>query len=109
MALTRLPDEAIADALPGSINDRRAAMQRAEQERVAARRERLAAQTSLLHTPQERIIIWEQLHGVDLPRSVGHKLVPVIATQTKLTVAEVHDEQRRRADARAATGAPAGP
>jgi hypothetical protein len=46
---------------------------------------------------EERIRIWERLHALRLPRSTGHVLVMVIATQTRLTVGQVHDEQRRRA------------
>lgn len=81
----------------GTSADRRAAVQREQQERAAERAKELASQTSPLNEPQERIRIWERLHGLNLPRASTHKLIRVIATQTDLTVQQVQDEQRRRA------------
>jgi hypothetical protein len=37
------------------------------------------------------------LHALSLPRSGTHKLLSVIAAQTELTLAQVHEEQARRA------------
>lgn len=81
-----------------SVADRRAAIQREAQDRMVERQEQLAAQRSPLNSPQERLRIWERLHSLSLPRSRTHKLVRVIAQQTELTVLEVQEEQRRRAD-----------
>jgi hypothetical protein len=79
------------------ITDRRAAIEREEQERAAERQRRIASQCSPLHGPADRIRIWEELHGLALPRSLTHKLVRVIAAQTELTVRQVQEEQQRRA------------
>jgi hypothetical protein len=77
--------------------ERRAAIEREAQERAAERQQRIASQCSPLHGPIERIRIWEELHGLALPRSPTHKLVRVIAMQTELTVRQVQEEQQRRA------------
>jgi hypothetical protein len=61
----------------------------------------LAAQVSPAKDADERIRIWEQLHALRLPRASGHALVSVIAAQTRLTIGQVHDEQRRRATPKA--------
>jgi|JRYI01.1.fsa_nt_gb hypothetical protein len=77
-------------------NDRRAAAIRAEEERAQLRHSRIEAQSSPFATPQERIRLWEELHGLKLPRDRDHRLVRVIAANTALTVQDVHDEQTRR-------------
>lgn len=84
-------------ALAATDADRRALAELEEQERAAIRQQELATQISPLNDPQERIRIWERLHGLPLPKHSGHKLVGVIATQTRLTPHEVQEEQRRRA------------
>lgn len=81
----------------GSMADRRAQVQREESERTAEREKELATQVSPFNSPEERIRIWERLHALSLPRAAGHKLVRVIATQTDLTIAQIHEEQLRRA------------
>lgn len=69
-----------------------------EQAEAAQRRQRdLLEQTSMKHPAELRIRIWEQLHQMDLPRDPEHRLVPVIAAQTDLSVEQVGKEQRRRA------------
>jgi hypothetical protein len=77
-------------------NERRAAALRAEQERAELRTSKIEAQASPFTTPQERIRLWEDLHGLRLPVNADHRLVRVIATSTALTVREVQDEQVRR-------------
>jgi hypothetical protein len=54
-------------------------------------------QSSSLHTPEERIRLWEQLHVLSLPRASTHPLLSLIASQTALTLQQVRDEQQRRA------------
>lgn len=85
-----------------SISDRRAAVLRADEERAAERHSQIEAQSSILRTPQERIELWERLHGLRLPIAGTHKLVRLIAVTTALTVDQVHEEQRRRSGASAA-------
>jgi hypothetical protein len=90
----------LSDGLAGislDIGDRRAAALREEQERVEIRQSRIDALSSPFSEPHERIRLWEELHGVRLPRAADHSLVRVIAHRTSLTVQQVQDEQRRRA------------
>jgi hypothetical protein len=94
MSLPRFPDSAFATGL--DANERRAAALRAEQERAELRHARIEAQASPFTTPQERIRLWEDLHGLALPRNMDHKLVRVIANHTALTIHEVQEEQARR-------------
>ena len=91
-------------AAPGSAADHRDKVQRAAQERAAERDRELESQASSIKDPRERIEIWERLHAVHLPQTPGHALIKVIARQTRLTVGQVHEEQRRRADAHGLSG-----
>jgi hypothetical protein len=81
------------------LDERRAAIQRADEERAELRQSQIQAQASPVATPDERIRRWEDLHGLRLPRDPNHKLIQVIANDTALPVEEVIAEQRRRADA----------
>jgi hypothetical protein len=74
-------------------------VQQADEERLAQRDSELESQASPTKDAQERIGIWERLHALRLPRAPGHVLIAVIARQTRLTVGQVHEEQRRRAEA----------
>lgn len=80
-----------------TAEERRAALEFEEQERAEQRRIKIESQTSPLNSPQERIRIWEELHRLRLPQRAEHKLVHVIAMQTALTVAQIQQEQQRRA------------
>jgi hypothetical protein len=97
VSLQRFPDNTFATGL--DANERRAAALRAEQERAEERHAKIEAQASPFTTPQERIRLWEDLHGLRLPRNPDHKLVRVIASNTALTVQEIHEEQARRSGA----------
>jgi hypothetical protein len=69
-----------------------------EQAEAAHQRQRdLLEQTSMKHPAELRIRIWEKLHQMDLPRDPGHRLIPVIAAQTDLSVEQIGQEQQRRA------------
>ena len=68
-----------------------------EQARAQQHREQeLLEQSSTRNSPQERIRIWERLHGVRLPRNATHRVLDVVAAGTGLTLEQVRDEQRRR-------------
>jgi hypothetical protein len=82
--------------------DYRARLVHAQAEAAERRRTDLAEQCSRLKTAEERIRIWERIHEVTLPRDPAHRLVEIIAANTGLTHADVLDEQRRRAETRAA-------
>ncbi|RPH59457.1 MAG: hypothetical protein EHM89_10660 [Acidobacteria bacterium] len=92
------PFDDIPLAVPGVVAEHRKAMERAEHERAAVRLRALEAQSSALNDPQVRITTWERLHALSLPRTPGHALVTVLATQTRLTIDQVHMEQQRRAN-----------
>lgn len=96
MALPPFREEGFHGA-PSAAADHRRKVQEAEQERAAVRAEELAAQVSPANDAAERIRIWERLHALRLPLAASHVLVKVIATQTRLSVDQVHEEQRRRA------------
>ena len=81
----------------GSANQRRAAAERALAEREEWRTQQLLSQAASHKSPQERIKVWEELHGLDLPRAPTHKLLSVIAAETHLTMSDVLAEQSRRA------------
>lgn len=83
--------------------DFRARLIHQQAEAAERRRLDLAEQSSRLKTAEERIRIWERIHEVTLPRDEAHNLVEIIAANTGLTEADVHEEQRRRAALRAAT------
>lgn len=94
-ALSSIASGALAVGLTA---DRREILKREASEREAKRQKNLAAQSSELFEPFERIRMWEQLHALRLPLSSAHRLLRVIATQTGLSVAQLQLEQRRRAD-----------
>jgi hypothetical protein len=72
-----------------------------EAERAEKRRQELAEQRSDLNPPDVRIRAWEKVHQLRLPSDPAHPILDVITVSTRLTLAEVREEQRTRA-ARAA-------
>jgi len=87
----------VAYAPSNCLEEHHKAIQRAEQEREEARQRDLQAQVSPQNEPRVRVITWERLHALALPRSPEHPLVRLIARQTGLTLREVLDEQQGRA------------
>ncbi len=79
------------------LMDFRARLLQNQAEAAARRRADLADQSSQLKSAEERIRIWERVHAIALPKDSAHRLIDVIAASTRLTGAEVRDEQRRRA------------
>jgi len=84
-------------ATPGElINDYRSRLA-LEQFRAAERRQQeMAEQSSTLNPPEVRIRAWERVHGVRLPVDPAHPVLRVVASATELTLAQVHEEQRKR-------------
>ena len=76
-----------------------------EYERAEKKRRELAEQRSEANPPDARIRSWERLHGLRLPSDPTHPILDVIAVGTRLTLAQVRDEQCARA-ARAAGKGP---
>ena len=56
----------------------------------------MALLSSPLSSADERIQLWEKLHALALPRSPTHKLLPIIAQQTAIALAQVLEVQERR-------------
>ena len=77
--------------------DYRQRLELAEQARVEGRRMEVAEQTSAPNAPGTRIRAWEKVHALRMPSSPGHAVLEVIAADTQLTLADVHEEQRLRA------------
>jgi hypothetical protein len=68
-------------------------------ERVEAeerRRAELLDLASIANPPRARIHAWERAHGLTLPRSESHPVLAAVAAATRLTLEQVHEEQRRR-------------
>ena len=68
-----------------------------ELERAEKRRRELAEQCSELNPPEVRIRTWEKVHQLRLPADPSHPILDVIAISTRLTLADVREEQRMRA------------
>ena len=68
-----------------------------EYERAERRRQELAEQCSDLNPPGVRIRAWEKIHQLRLPSDPAHPILDVIAVSTRLTLAEVREEQQTRA------------
>ena len=79
-----------------SIADHRARLAREHEESQQRRLDALAGQVAVINAPSERIRIWEQLHGLPLPRNPTHKLLRVIAAGTDLQLEQVREVQRLR-------------
>ena len=72
-------------------------MREQNEEAERAQRERIE-QSSELNTPAMRIRAWERLHRLTLPRGSAHAVLDVVAKATHLTLEQVREEQRRRAE-----------
>ena len=60
------------------------------------RRLELSELTATTNTPDARIRAWERTHGLSLPRAATHPVLNSVAAATRLTLEQVHAEQRRR-------------
>ena len=55
-----------------------------------------------MNPPDVRIRTWEKVHGLRMPTDPMHPILDVIAVGTRLTLAQVQEEQRTRVAERAA-------
>jgi hypothetical protein len=92
-------------ALPRDFKSHAEQLAEDELERETKRNQQLAELRSDLNPPEFRIRAWEQAHGLRLPADPEHPVLDVIAVSTRLTLAQVQEEQRLRA-VRNAGGAP---
>jgi hypothetical protein len=90
------PGELMTDYRTRLAHEHALALERRESE--------LAEQVSIRNAPDERIRIWERMHGLTLPRDPSHRLLAVVAVATHLALEQVLAEQQRRL-----TGAPLAP
>lgn len=79
-----------------SVAEHRARLAHEQEIAEQRRTEALAGQVSITNTPSERVLIWEQLHGLPLPSSPNHKLLEVIAAATDLQIEQVQEVQKLR-------------
>ena len=70
--------------------------------REERKRRELAEQRSDANAPDVRIRAWEKLHGLRLPSDPAHPVLDVIAVSTRLSLAQVQEEQCARAGRAAA-------
>lgn len=82
------------------IRDHRARVAIETEERLEKRRVEQSEQSASASTPEARIRAWEKVHGLRLPLDAAHAIVTLVATETRLTVAEVWEEQSARKAAR---------
>jgi hypothetical protein len=78
-----------------------------KQERAERKRRELAEQRSDANPPDVRIRTWERLHGLRLPSDPAHPILDVVAVSTRLTLAQVQEEQSARAARAAGNKSPA--
>jgi hypothetical protein len=74
-----------------------ARLERMQFEAAERRTRALIDQCSPNNTPEMRVRVWERLHGVRLPKSATHAVLPQVAEQTALDITEVLEVQRLRA------------
>jgi hypothetical protein len=67
-----------------------------ELERAETRRANLAAQHASVNSADLRIRAWEKAHQLRMPVDPLHPVLEAIAAATRLTLAEVREEQRAR-------------
>jgi hypothetical protein len=83
-----------------ALKDARAEAERIRQEKAERRRLETAELSSTNHPPEMRIRAWERLHGLSMPAAADHPVLDVIAASTQLTLEQLREEQRARADRR---------
>lgn len=76
-----------------------------ELERAERKRRELAEQRSDANPPDARIRAWERRHGLRLPSDPAHPILDLVAVSTRLTLAQVQEEQNARAVRAAARSA----
>jgi hypothetical protein len=75
-----------------------------ELERAERRRTNLAEQYAPINSADLRIRAWERAHQLRMPADPLHPVLETIAAATRLTLAEVQEEQRLRSAPRAPAG-----
>jgi hypothetical protein len=105
MILTALRPEGRTNYVRGGAEmliDFRRQLELDEEARIERKRIAIAEQTSEPNSPAARIRAWEKVHALRMPSSLGHAVLDLIAAATQLSLAEVQEEQRLRAERTAA-------
>lgn len=76
-----------------------------ELERAELKRADLAEQHSTVNSVDVRIRAWEKAHGLRMPSDPKHPVLHAIAAATRLSLADVLNEQGLRFTRRASAGA----
>lgn len=94
-----LPDSSSSTRIPSAqdiMSDHRARVLREADEREQRRQQQLNEQRLTSNPPNARIRAWEKAHGLRLPTSPTHPILVLIASDTALTVNQIHEEQQAR-------------
>jgi hypothetical protein len=81
---------------PDGLLDHRARVERAAREAAERREQALIGQRSPGNTPEARVVIWERLHQVRMPKDPAHPILVLIAKQTGMQIADVREVQAQR-------------
>ena len=83
--------------IPGELNSDYRTRLALEQSHADERhRAEMAELTATENAPEARIRAWERTHGLSLPRGETHPVLSSVVAATRLTLEQVHAEQRRR-------------
>jgi hypothetical protein len=83
--------------IPGELSsDYRARIAVEQAHSEVQRRAELLELSATANAPETRIRAWERTHGLTLPRGLAHPVLNSVAAATRLTLDQVHAEQRRR-------------
>jgi hypothetical protein len=83
--------------IPGELNSDYRTRLAVEQSHAEERhRAEMAELTATANAPEARIRAWERTHGLSLPRGEAHPVLTSVVAATRLTLEQVHAEQRRR-------------
>jgi hypothetical protein len=87
----------ILPMIPGELTSEYRTRVAFEQAQADNRRQAdLLELTATANAPAARIRAWERTHGLTLPRGETHPVLNSVAAATRLTLEQVHAEQRRR-------------
>ena len=83
--------------IPGElVSDYRIRLAQEQEHADERHRAEMSELTATTNAPEARIRAWERTHGLSLPRNATHPVLNAVAAATRLTLEQVHAEQRRR-------------
>src|ERR1044071_1002312 len=97
--ISRVPmrDDRLNSSAHDTLSEYRNRLAAEEYDRAERKRLGLAEQHSVHNSADARIRAWEKAHHLRMPSDPSHAVLEVIAVATRLTLAEIHDQQRLRA------------